>query len=101
MVIMLSKINASLGTETSGEVLVTGHSDNVPISTRRFPSNRALSQARAEEVVKELGKYMNQAGRMRALGMADTRPIASNNTPEGRAKNRRVEITIFERVRGG
>lgn len=87
--------------ETNGEILVTGHSDNVPISTRRFPSNRALSQARAEEVVLELGKYMSDQDRMRALGMADSRPVAPNSTAEGRARNRRVEITIFERVRGG
>jgi type VI secretion system protein ImpK len=87
--------------ETNGEILVTGHSDNVPISTRRFPSNRALSQARAEEVVSELARYMSKEGRMRALGMADSRPVAPNDTAEGRARNRRVEITIFERVRGG
>lgn len=86
--------------ETNGNIRVTGHSDNVPISTRRFPSNRALSQARAEAVVAQLSKHISKSERIRALGVADTQPVASNDTAEGRARNRRVEITIFERVRG-
>lgn len=86
--------------ETTGNIRVIGHSDNVPISTRRFPSNRALSQARAEAVVAELVKQVSKSERIRALGVADTQPVASNDTAEGRARNRRVEITILERVRG-
>ena len=85
--------------QTKGRVQVTGHSDNVPISTRRFPSNRSLSQARADEVVRVLASQMGDGNRLSALGMADTNPIASNETPQGRAQNRRVEITVFERMR--
>lgn len=85
--------------QTKGRIQVTGHSDNVPISTRRFPSNRSLSQARADEVVRVIAGQIRAGHRLSALGVADTRPIASNNTPQGRAQNRRVEITVFERLR--
>jgi len=87
--------------QTRGRIQVTGHSDNVPISTRRFPSNQSLSQARAEEMVRYLGERMSEGDRLRALGMADRMPIASNETAQGRAQNRRVDITVFERARGG
>ena len=79
---------------------MTGHSDNIPISTRRFPSNRSLSQARADEVVRVLASRVSDGNRMNALGMGKEKPIASNATPSGRAQNRRVEIIVFERVRG-
>ncbi len=85
--------------QTKGRIQVTGHSDNVPISTRRFPSNRSLSQARADEVVRVLKDQVRDGSRLSALGMADTKPIASNSTAQGRAQNRRVEITVFERMR--
>lgn len=85
--------------QTKGRIQVTGHSDNVPISTRRFPSNRSLSQARADEVVRVLAGLMKDGNRLSAMGMADTRPIAPNNTAQGRAENRRVEISVFERIR--
>ena len=87
--------------QSSGRVQVTGHSDNVPIATARFPSNRALSQARAESVVGVISNELTADNRMTALGMADTQPVAPNTTPEGRAQNRRVEITLLERQRGG
>lgn len=86
--------------QTSGRVEVTGHSDNVPISTRRFPSNRALSQARADEVVRVLAQAVSDGNRFTSLGLADTQPVTSNDTAEGRARNRRVEITVYERARG-
>lgn len=86
--------------QTKGRIQVTGHSDNVPISTRRFPSNRSLSQARADEVVRRLTGQVSVGNRMSATGMADTKPIASNGTAQGRAQNRRVEVTVFERSRG-
>jgi len=85
--------------QTKGRIQVTGHSDNVPISTRRFPSNRSLSQARADEVVRVLAGQVTDANRMTSMGMADAKPIASNTTAQGRAQNRRVEITVFERLR--
>ncbi len=78
-----------------GEVLVTGHSDNKPISNLRFPSNWKLSQVRAESVLELLARDTGQPLRFTAEGKADTEPVASNDTNEGRAQNRRVEITLF------
>lgn len=80
--------------QTSGRIEVRGHSDNVPIATRRFPSNRALSQARADEVVRMLQQAVSEENRFTSLGMADTQPVAPNDSAEGRARNRRVEIRI-------
>lgn len=78
-----------------GQVRVTGHSDNRPIATLRFPSNWALSQARAEQVLQILAAKTGQPQRFTAEGRSDTEPLAPNNTSEGRAKNRRVEITVL------
>ena len=85
--------------QSRGRVQVAGHSDNVPIATARFPSNRALSQARADQVVKMLASQMSDSNRLSAIGVAESQPIASNATAEGRAQNRRVEITLLERMR--
>jgi len=85
--------------QTRGRIEVAGHSDNVPISTARFPSNRILSQARADEVVRILNQQISDTNRLTAIGLADTQPIAANDTPQGRAQNRRVEITVLERSR--
>ncbi len=76
-------------------VEVEGHTDNIPISTERFPSNWELSTARAGAVVRYLIAKGINPERLKASGYADTRPIASNATPEGRAQNRRVEIVIL------
>lgn len=81
--------------KVKGQVRVTGHSDNRPIATLRFPSNWALSQARAEQVLQILAAKTGQAERFSAEGRSDTEPVASNATAEGRAKNRRVEITVL------
>lgn len=81
--------------KVKGNVLVTGHSDNRPIATLRFPSNWKLSQARAQEVAEILAAKTGDATRFKAEGRSDTEPVASNATNEGRAKNRRVEITVF------
>ena len=77
-----------------GRILITGHTDSQPIRTARFPSNWHLSQERALNVEKILGQQVEVA-RMRAEGMADSEPVASNETAEGRARNRRVEITLM------
>ena len=81
--------------KVKGQVRITGHSDNQPIATLRFPSNWALSRARAEEVLQMLAARTGQAQRFSAEGLSDTEPLASNATAEGRAKNRRVEITVL------
>ncbi|MCS6998814.1 MAG: OmpA family protein [Aquificaceae bacterium] len=80
-------------------VEVEGHTDNIPISTERFPSNWELSTARAGTIVRYLIAKGIDPERLKASGYADTRPIASNATPEGRAQNRRVEILILN-IRG-
>jgi type VI secretion system protein ImpK len=76
-----------------GQVDVIGHSDNVPIRTFRFPSNWELSRARAESVARLIAAGIGPA-RVRADGRGDSEPVAPNDTPQNRAKNRRVEITL-------
>ena len=76
-------------------VRIEGHTDNVPIATRRFPSNWELSTARAVQVL----KYFIAAGeidpsRLSAVGYGEAKPVLPNNTPENRTKNRRVEIVL-------
>ncbi len=76
-----------------GQILVTGHTDSQPIRSIRFPSNWHLSQERAQ-AVKDLLVARIKPERIRSEGLADTQPLADNTTPAGRAKNRRVEITL-------
>lgn len=79
----------------SGDVLVAGYTDDRPISSGRYRSNWDLSAARAVSVVHEL--VLNRdvpAERVVAAGRAETNPLVSNDTPENRARNRRVEIAI-------
>lgn len=76
-------------------IMVEGHTDNRPINTKEFPSNTVLSKARAENVVKEIIKRMKiSKQRLTSVGYGETKPIASNQTAIGRAKNRRVEIIL-------
>jgi chemotaxis protein MotB len=76
-------------------VEVEGHTDSIPISTEKFPSNWELSTARASSIVRYFITKGINPERLKASGYADTKPIASNATPEGRAQNRRVEIVIL------
>ena len=80
----------------AGAIIIVGHSDNVPIRSSRFPSNMALSLARAEAVMKSLSAAIDDPARMSAEGRADKEPIASNGTREGRAKNRRIEVVLMK-----
>jgi type VI secretion system protein ImpK len=80
--------------QVPGQVLVTGHTDNVPIRTLRFPSNWHLSQRRAEAVTEILARVVDPA-RLSAEARADTEPLAPNDTPANRALNRRVEIMLL------
>ena len=85
---------AQLLLEQSGIISVEGHTDDRPIATSRFPSNWELSSGRATTVTRYLiGKGLDRE-RMRAVGYADTRPLASNSTTEGRARNRRVALIV-------
>ncbi|OGS18859.1 MAG: hypothetical protein A2219_07075 [Elusimicrobia bacterium RIFOXYA2_FULL_50_26] len=81
---------------TDNEIVVEGHTDNVPLSgTGRFRSNWELSVARAMEVVKYLVEEEGLApGRLAAAGYGEFRPILPNDTEENRAQNRRIEIDI-------
>lgn len=77
---------------------VEGHTDNVPISTPLYPSNWELSTARAAAVARYLIDSGMPPGRLRAVGFADTKPQAPNDTFEGRAKNRRVSLVVVPEI---
>ncbi|MFO1421673.1 MAG: type IVB secretion system protein IcmH/DotU [Candidatus Competibacteraceae bacterium] len=94
---LLQQIGAEMN-KVQGRVLVTGHSDNVPIRTLQFPSNWHLSKARADSVVTILASVSNSPGRFSSEGRADTQPVAPNDTPPNRALNRRVDIILLARV---
>ncbi len=79
----------------SGKILVVGYSDNVPIRSARFASNYELSLERARSVQKMLQGSLSQPGRVKAEGRGEINPVAPNTTPENRARNRRVEITLL------
>ncbi len=74
---------------------VTGHTDNIPISNSSFVSNWELSAVRATSVVRLLADSGIAAARLSAIGREASQPIASNDTAEGRARNRRVELMIL------
>jgi type VI secretion system protein ImpK len=90
---LLPRIAAAMNS-VPGQILITGHTDNQPIRTLRYPSNWHLSQDRADAVKSELAKTV-KTERMRAEGKADSEAVTSNATAEGRAKNRRVELTLI------
>ena len=81
--------------ESQGSVTISGHTDNIPIAfSERFDSNWDLSAARAAAVADFMIQSDIPDDRMTVLGFADTQPVASNDTPEGRVQNRRIEILI-------
>ena len=91
---VLKKIESILQ-DIGGTIVVAGHTDNVPISTSQYPSNWGLSAARSATVLHHLTKSGNfDASRLQIRAHADTIPVAPNNSPENRAKNRRVEIIV-------
>ena len=94
---LLQQIGAELN-KVQGKVLVTGHTDNVPIRTLQFPSNWHLSKARADSVVKILAANSPNPGRFIGEGHADTEPVAPNDSPQNRALNRRVDIILLARA---
>ena len=79
---------------TDFPIIVEGHTDNTPISTPQFPSNWELSGVRASSVVRLFVDNGVAANRLTATGYADQRPVVDNASAEGRARNRRVAITI-------
>lgn len=94
---VLAKIHGVLR-QTEGLIRVSGHTDNLPIATLRFRSNWELSSARSVSVLHELLEIEGlDPARFVVAGYADTRPVATNDDSSGRARNRRVDISI---VRG-
>lgn len=93
---VLKKIGRYLKT-AQGKIIVAGHTDNIPISTKKYRSNWELSSARAVTVLHALTKIAKvKQSRFIVEGHADTRPIEPNKTKKGRAKNRRVELIIIQ-----
>jgi len=86
---------ASLLDKDFETLYVEGHTDNIPINTKQFPSNWELSTARALKVLKYFYRVQNvDAKKLAAVGHGEHRPIVPNNSVKNRAKNRRVEISI-------
>jgi chemotaxis protein MotB len=77
-------------------VEVEGHTDSLPIATAQYPSNWELSGARAGSVVRLFSELGVTPARMLAKGFSDTRALAANDLPEGRARNRRVTVMILD-----
>lgn len=73
---------------------IEGHTDDIPIATAQFPSNWELSSARASSVARMLIDNGVPAKRLAVVGLASNQPLALNDSPENRARNRRVTITI-------
>lgn len=93
MAALLEKVAAGIN-EVSGTVKVVGHTDNTPIATREFPNNLALSEKRAHAVAQLLEQNHVEPSRITTIGMGEAQPAADNVTPEGRTRNRRVEIIV-------
>jgi type VI secretion system protein ImpK len=91
---LFAQIAAALA-KVPGTVVVTGHTDNIPIGTARFPSNWHLSEGRAGAVRELLVNAGVPVARVRAEGRADGEPVAPNDSAANRSQNRRVEITLL------
>ncbi|HEY2767739.1 MAG TPA: flagellar motor protein MotB [Solirubrobacteraceae bacterium] len=91
---LLSEVAQLVNVDHVHPIAVEGNTDDVPIQGGTFPSNWELSTARASGVVRFLISHEVDPQRLSATGYADLRPIASNATATGRARNRRVEIVL-------
>ncbi len=91
---VLKKIVQALD-KTQGDIIVSGHTDNVPIHTPLYPSNWVLSAARAASVVHHMTEWgLTDPGRVQIRAYGEYRPLVPNDTSRHRARNRRVEISI-------
>lgn len=98
---ILNKVATVIQEVPDQPVGVEGHTDNVPIARSGWEDNKALSYARAASVVDYLvDRHGIDPSRLTAIGYGEARPIVSNDTPEGRKKNRRVEIIILPKASG-
>jgi chemotaxis protein MotB len=91
---LVDKIAGVVRDERKHPVVVEGHTDSQPIGGHQYPSNWELSGARASAVVRDFEVNGVLQRRMSVAGYANQEPIATNSTPEGRAKNRRVEVVL-------
>ena len=91
---VLDKLLPVLDAAPTHRIVVEGHTDSIPIETDRFPSNWELSSGRAASVVRYLIERGIDPARLRVTGYADTRPLASNDSADARASNRRVELIL-------
>lgn len=93
---LVDKLSTILQSYNSNSIYIEGHTDNVPIHNSKYESNDILSSYRAQSVKDYiLSKTNLEPSRIRATGCGEYNPIADNSTPEGRARNRRVEIKIY------
>jgi chemotaxis protein MotB len=97
----IGPVIAGLLAKIPERVIISGHTDNVPIHNSRYPSNWELSSSRALNFMKYLLSVNSSLApqRFSAIGYAEYRPIGDNKTEEGRAKNRRVEVLIARSLR--
>lgn len=92
---LLVEVRSLVAASPKLHVEISGHTDDKPIRTAQFPSNLELSLARASRIAQELvGGDPLLRTRISAAGYGEQRPIASNTDPDGRARNRRVEIRL-------
>jgi chemotaxis protein MotB len=91
---VLAELAATLREGGESRISVEGHTDNVPVQGGQFASNWDLASARANAVARYLLEQGFEPSRLQSVSFADTRPVASNDSEEGRAANRRVELQI-------
>ncbi|PRF40489.1 motility protein B [Burkholderia multivorans] len=91
---VLERIAQALGPHASGDILVEGHTDSVPIANAKYESNWELSSARAGAVVRYLAERGIAPHRLAAVGRADTQPLVAGDDASSRARNRRVTIFV-------
>lgn len=95
----LGKLSVVLNNNPDIEILIEGHTDSIPISSNVYRDNWDLSVARATSIVRVLSNEYNVDGeRLTASGRADNEPVDTNETKEGRAKNRRTEIILSPKL---
>jgi chemotaxis protein MotB len=90
----LTQVTGVLKSLPNRNFQIAGHTDNIPIKSAKFRSNWDLSTARAVEVLNFMVAAGMEAKRVSAAGYADQSPVAGNDSPENKAKNRRIEITL-------
>ena len=95
--LIIQEIKQKIGEEPGWQVPVEGHTNNVPILSKRYDSNWELSTARALSIVKFMieNQYFPPE-QLQAMGYGEFKPVAENDTKENRAKNRRVEFIVIQ-----